>query len=298
MYARLVASIICILLSLGNSTRADPLRDAAKAGDVMQIKKLLGEGADIDGGSGLAPPLFHAIQNGHEKAALVLIKLGADVNAASVWGTPLHAAAAADMPMAATWMIGYGANVDAPWNRMTPLHIAARDGSMAVARVLIDRGADMGALTLFEEPPLHLAVLKGHEELAQLLREEGAKAPEVEGIDDLLPAADPKRGEKLALACEKCHTTDRASLTVCTGGPLWNIVDRPKAQGDPDIKFSPALKAVGGSWTYRDLNAFLAQPAWTVPGTRMRMQGIHDPQDRADLIAYLRTLSDHPAPLP
>ncbi|NJM91911.1 MAG: hypothetical protein HC861_03990 [Rhodospirillaceae bacterium] len=264
----------------------------------MQIKKLLSEGADINGGAGLAPPLFYAIQNRHEKAALALIKLGADVNAASTWGTPLHAAAAADMPMAAAWMIGFGAEIDAEWNRMTPLHIAARYGNIAVARVLIDRGADTAVLTLFEEPPLHLAVLHGHAELADLLRTEGAAAPEVEEIDHLLATANPERGEMLAVPCEKCHATSRApvSSTVCTGGPLWNIVQRPKAQDGPS--FSSALKAVGGSWTYHDLNVFLAQPAWSVPGTTMRMQGIHDPQDRADLIAYLRTLSDHPAPLP
>lgn len=298
MYARLVAAIICILLSVGSSTQADPLRDAAKTGDVMQIKKLLSEGADINGGPGLAPPLFYAIQNKHEKAAVALIKLGADVNANSIWGTPLHAAAAADMPMAATWMIGFGAKLDAQWNQMTPLHIAARNGNIAVARILIDRGADTAALTLFEEPPLHLALLHGHTELADLLRKEGAVAPEVEDIDHLLATANPERGRMLALPCEKCHATSRApvSLTGCTGGTLWNIVQRPKAKDDPN--FSSALKAVGGRWTYRDLNVFLAQPAWTVPGTTMRMQGIHDPQDRADMIAYLRTLSDHPAPLP
>ncbi|NJO34288.1 MAG: c-type cytochrome [Rhodospirillales bacterium] len=201
------------------------------------------------------------------------------------------------MPIAATWMIGYGADPDARWNRMTPLHIAAREGNLAVARVLIDRGADTAALTLFDEPPLHLAVRNGHAELADLLREEGASAPEVEEIDSLLPTADPERGKALATPCGKCHTTtDRTSVTACVGGPLWNIVDRAKAQGGS--MFSPALKAMGGVWTYHDLNMFLAQPAWTVPGTTMRMQGMHDPQDRADLIAYLRTLSDHPAPLP
>lgn len=295
MYARLVASITCILLGLGNSAMADPLRDAAIAGDVMQIKKLLSEGAEINGGAALASPLFYAIQNGHEKAALTLIKLGADVNAPSIWGTPLHAAAAADMPMAATWMIGYGAKLDARWNQMTPLHLAARNGNIAVARILIDRGADTAALTLFEEPPLHLAVLNGHEELADLLRKKGASAPDIEEIEGLLPTANPERGRILAVPCGKCHTTtDPTSVTACAGGPLWNIVGRPKAQEGP--KFSPALKAIGGVWTYHDLNVFLAQPAWSVPGTIMRMQGIHDPQDRADLIAYLGTLRDDQAP--
>ena len=58
------------------------------------------------------------------------------------------------------------------------------------------------------------------------------------------------------------------------------------------------MKAEIGNWTYTDLNNFLAHPAWTVPGIAMKMAGIHDPKDRADLIAFLRTLSDNPAPLP
>jgi cytochrome c len=296
MNGRLVASIICVLLSVGNGAAADPLHDAAKAGDVMQIKLLLSRGADINGGSGLAPPLFYAIQNRHEQAALALIKLGADVKATSIWGTPLHAAAAANMPMAAAWLIGYGADPNARWNQLTPLHIAARDGRLDFVRILIDRGADTNALTLFEEPALHLALLHGHGDVGDLLQTRGDDPPEVEDIDDLLPAGDPKRGKRLALPCEKCHTTNQLWNTVCEGGTLWNIVDRPKATGEG--RFSPALKAVGGTWTYDDLNAFLAQPAWTVPGTTMKMQGIHDPRDRADLIAFLRTLSDNPSPLP
>lgn len=296
MTGRLLALTICALLSVGNMAAADALRDAAKAGDVTQIKLLLSRGADINGGAGLAPPLFYAIQNRHEPAALALIKLGADVKASSVWGTPLHTAAAVDMPLAVTWLLGCGADPNARWNELTPLHIAAKKGHLRVAAILLEYGADTNALTLYEEPPLHLALLHGHEDVAELLRARGDDPPPAEDVDDLLPAGDPKRGKRLALACEKCHTTDQVQKTACEGGSLWNIVGRAKASGDG--RFSPALQAAGGAWTYDDLNAFLAQPAWTVPGTTMRMQGIHDPQDRADLIAFLRTLGDKPAPLP
>jgi cytochrome c len=301
MVLRFIAAVVCAILGVNSPARAETLQDAAKAGNVDEIRLLLSQGANINGDSHLATPLFYAIQNHHEKAALALIKLGADVSAMSIWGTPLHAAAAADMPMAVAWMIGYGADPNARWKQLTPLHIAARDGHATVVRVLLDRGADSGALTMFDEPPLHLAVRNGHAEVADLLREQGTSAPEVDEIDRLLPTADVTRGKALALPCGKCHTSDRAGAvtTGCTGGPLWNIVNRPKAQDGPEFsEFSPALEATGGVWTYHDLNRFLAQPAWTVPGTSMRMQGIHDARDRADLIAYLRTLSDQPAPLP
>jgi cytochrome c len=58
------------------------------------------------------------------------------------------------------------------------------------------------------------------------------------------------------------------------------------------------MKAETGNWTYTALNDYLAYPAWTVPGISMRARGIHAQKDRADLIAFLRTLSDQPAPLP
>jgi cytochrome c len=58
------------------------------------------------------------------------------------------------------------------------------------------------------------------------------------------------------------------------------------------------LKAKGGSWTLSDLNHFLWKPKAFVEGTKMNFIGVKKPEDRAALIAYLRTLSDSPAPLP
>jgi cytochrome c len=74
-------------------------------------------------------------------------------------------------------------------------------------------------------------------------------------------------------------------------------VNRSKA-GLQDFTYSPAMSTLQGDWTYQDLNTFLAHPAWTVPGTSMEHSGISTPKDRADLIGYLRTLSDSLEPLP
>jgi cytochrome c len=82
---------------------------------------------------------------------------------------------------------------------------------------------------------------------------------------------------------------------VKEGPPLWDIVGRPKASFG-EFKYSPALQAVGGEWTYEALNNFLAHPAWTIPGTSIVMRG-SDPRDRADIISFLRTLSNNPVPL-
>ena len=64
------------------------------------------------------------------------------------------------------------------------------------------------------------------------------------------------------------------------------------------LAYSDALAGFGGVWDYETLNAFLANPKGLVKGTRMSFAGLRKVNDRAALIAYLRTLSDSPQPLP
>ena len=58
------------------------------------------------------------------------------------------------------------------------------------------------------------------------------------------------------------------------------------------------MKAKGGTWTYDDLNKFIANPKGFVPGTAMSFAGIQKDSERADVVAYLRSLAESPAPLP
>lgn len=240
--------------------------------------------------------LHYAIQGGHAEAVELLIMRGADVNAKSTWGTPLHLAASAGHADIAVLLLERGADTNARRLSLTPLHIAAIVGKTEVVRVLLDHGADINALTDFDEPAWHLAIIKGHAEAAALLRERGTKAPPAEDIVGLLASADPARGETVALPCTACHAMDQTGK-IKQGPPLWNVVGRPKASIEK-FNYSPALRETGGEWTYEALNDFLAHPAWTIPGTAMHMKGTHDPRVRADLISFLRTLSDNPAPLP
>ena len=78
---------------------------------------------------------------------------------------------------------------------------------------------------------------------------------------------------------------------------LWGIVGRPKGS-ESDVQYSSVLKEAGGNWTFEELNSFLSHPTLTLPGTDMAFAGLQDEQQRADVIAYLRTLSDSPVPLP
>ena len=83
-----------------------------------------------------------------------------------------------------------------------------------------------------------------------------------------------------------------------TVGPnLWEVVGRAKAGGG-GFRYSSALKRLGGAWTYADLDGFLTKPKAFAPGTKMSLSGLKKASDRADLIAYLRSLSEQPKPLP
>ncbi len=124
-----------------------------------------------------------------------------------------------------------------------------------------------------------------------------AVTPAAEGVGALLAAADAAAGETGAKKCKACHTFDQGGANKL-GPNLWNVVNRPIA-GVGEFKYSKALQGMSGQqWTYEDLDAFLTKPKDYAPGTKMSFPGVRKPEARANLIAYLRSLSDSPAPLP
>ena len=122
-----------------------------------------------------------------------------------------------------------------------------------------------------------------------------AAAPE-EPIEKLLATAAPDRGEQTAKPCVTCHTFTKGGPAKI-GPNLWGVVGRPKASV-AGFAYSDALKSKGGNWTVEDLNAFLTSPRTYAAGTKMSFAGLPKGSDRANVIAYLNTLSDNPAPLP
>ena len=126
-----------------------------------------------------------------------------------------------------------------------------------------------------------------------------AAAPEqVPPIAPLLAKADVKTGEQFAhRVCIACHTFDKGAKPGI-GPNLYGVVGGPHDH-EEGFNYSPALeKFKGQPWTFDALNEWLLKPGADVPGTRMTFAGIPNAQQRADVIAYLRSLSDNPVPLP
>ncbi|MEQ8451731.1 MAG: cytochrome c family protein [Nitratireductor sp.] len=128
----------------------------------------------------------------------------------------------------------------------------------------------------------------------------GPAAPEIEPIAVRLASADAGAGESVYKKCAACHTADKGGANK-VGPNLWDIVNRPIASHE-GFSYSGAMQefAQDGTvvWDYQHLDDFLASPKGLVKGTAMGFAGIKKPDQRADLIAYLHTLSDNPAPLP
>jgi cytochrome c len=126
---------------------------------------------------------------------------------------------------------------------------------------------------------------------------EGAAAAPSEPIEKLLQTASAEKGQAAAKVCQTCHTFEKNGPNR-VGPNLYGIVGDHKGEGRGGFNFSAAMKAKGGTWTDEDLNKFIANPKAFVPGTAMGFAGIQKDSQRADVIAYLHTLSDTPVPLP
>lgn len=125
----------------------------------------------------------------------------------------------------------------------------------------------------------------------------GAAPKPLEPVAPMLASANVADGEKAAKKCLACHTFDKGAANKI-GPNLWNVVGGHRAH---IAAFSYSNTLAGQkdqNWEYEDLNKFLHNPKSVVPGTKMAFAGISNDKERAAVIAYLRSLSDSPKPLP
>ena len=165
---------------------------------------------------------------------------------------------------------------------------------LAACLVVLVTSFSAGALfapKMPEKPGFEIAV-KGSEGAAK----GGAAPAAAEPIEKLLQTASVEKGAAAAKKCAACHTFAKGEKNG-VGPNLWGVVGDKIGEGR-GFNWSQAIKAKGGTWTIDALNQFIANPKGYIPGTAMGFAGIQKDSERADVLAYLNSLSDNPAPLP
>lgn len=134
--------------------------------------------------------------------------------------------------------------------------------------------------------------VEAHGEASYVIEVEGGEeVAEVEEVDfnTVLASASADAGARVFRKCSACHKLEAGANG--TGPYLHGVVGREKAAAD-GFGYSEALAGMDGAWTPENLNAFLEKPSDYVPGTSMSFAGLKKVEERADLIAYLETISD------
>jgi cytochrome c len=124
---------------------------------------------------------------------------------------------------------------------------------------------------------------------------EGGAAAE-QPIEVYLAKADVAKGQQVFNKCMACHNADKGGPNQM-GPNLWGVLGEPIGQGR-GFAFSDALAKKGGTWNWDNLSQWLTSPKAFAPGTKMTFAGLSNPQDRADIEAFLNSRSDSPLPLP
>ncbi len=148
------------------------------------------------------------------------------------------------------------------------------------------------ARELPEKPGFEIAV---KEDAAPAASKEALPRPS-EPIEKLLPDRLRREGRGRRQEVRAPATPSRrAAPTASARTSMASSTSRRGARAAAGSTSRRAMKGKGGTWTFDDLNKFIANPKGFVPGTAMGFAGIPKDSERADVIAYLNSLSDNPA---
>ena len=111
-----------------------------------------------------------------------------------------------------------------------------------------------------------------------------------------LQTADAAKGENVFKKCAACHNAEPGGANALGPG-LYGVMGNPVA-AHPGFAFSEPLKSKGGTWDWETMSTWLANPKKFAPGTKMTFAGLGNPQDRADVMAFLNARDSAPLPIP
>ena len=157
----------------------------------------------------------------------------------------------------------------------------------------------LGAVYAPEIPAKKSYVVEGVVEEGAQTAQAAAPAEPEKPFAALMASADPEKGKKVTAQCISCHSFEKGGPNK-TGPNLYGVIGSPYAHKD-DYSYSDAFKAEHGKgrvWSMEDLFNYLKDPKAAVPGNKMAFAGLKRPEQRADVVAYLRTMNDNPPPLP
>ncbi|MDA7688475.1 cytochrome c family protein [Pelagibacteraceae bacterium] len=165
---------------------------------------------------------------------------------------------------------------------------------LVVALVVIGLSNLTEILYEVEKPEVAHYIIEGVDDEPATIDTAVSEEVEEIPIQILLASASVDKGAKVFKKCSNCHVPNEGGANKI-GPALWNIVN--KDIGGADFAYSNAMSSYGGKWSYEELNGFLKNPKKYMEGTKMSFAGLKKETDRANVILYLRSLSNNPAPI-
>ncbi|HTZ79411.1 MAG TPA: cytochrome c family protein [Stellaceae bacterium] len=177
---------------------------------------------------------------------------------------------------------------------MSSIEINKIAASVLLALIIAWASGLLASKLIEPKLPAKAAIAVANAPAAAPASSEAAAGPEPLG--PLLASASVDAGKSAAKVCQTCHTFDKGGPNR-VGPNLYGIVGDEIAHDRGGYSFSAALKSKGGTWTVDNLNEWLFKPQNFARGTKMTFVGMPKAKERADVIAFLNSLSDSPKPL-